>query len=185
MFKNLKLPRVTLRLITHKHAAKLFTILNNPLVAQFNDYKTPLSKADIKQLIQDDISAYYENEVIRLAIEHNTDRDLIGTCGLYKIEHTSKTAFIGFELDPLFWQQGLMFEALVGFISALPSVQQINYLFAEVSTQNIRSHTLLTKLGFSLTSKAVIQSMCEVDDLKLDENDGKDKSEIWFKCLKS
>ncbi|GAA59445.1 ribosomal-protein-alanine N-acetyltransferase [Pseudoalteromonas sp. BSi20652] len=183
MFKTLKLPRVTLRLITHKHAAQLFTILNNQLVAQFNDYKTPLSKADIKQLIQDDINGYYEGNVIRVAIEHNINGNLIGTCGLYKIEHKSSSAFIGFELAPFFWQQGLMSEVLVGFIDALPSILQIDQLFAQVNTQNIRSHTLLTKLGFELASEAIIKSADGVNDLKLNNNFDKAQSKIWHKCL--
>ena len=78
MFKTTQLERVTLRLITHKHAPQLFSILNHPQVSEFNDYKTPLSKCQIKQLIQDDITAYYEGEVIRVAIEHNINGKLTG-----------------------------------------------------------------------------------------------------------
>ncbi|MEI8640543.1 hypothetical protein P4S68_03385 [Pseudoalteromonas sp. Hal099] len=41
MFKTTQLERVTLRLITHKHAPQLFSILNHPQVSEFNDYQTP------------------------------------------------------------------------------------------------------------------------------------------------
>ncbi|WP_405600398.1 MULTISPECIES: GNAT family N-acetyltransferase [unclassified Pseudoalteromonas] len=176
MFKTLKLPRVTLRLITHKHAGGLFTILNNPLVAQFNDYKTPLSKDNIKQLIQDDISAYYEGEVIRLAIEHNIDTCFIGTCGLYKIGDKINSAFIGFELAPNYWQQGLMSEALVGFINTLPNTLQIYELFAEVNIKNICSHKLLTKLGFTPNFNAdLLPSRIKT----ITSNNG----ELWYKKI--
>lgn len=153
MFKTIKLPRVTLRLITHKHGSALLTILNNPLVYEFNDYKTPLNKDHIKQLIQDDISGYYEGEVIRLAIEHNMSGKLLGTCGLYKICKQTKSAYLGFELNPFYWQQGLMQEVLRGFMSQIPSVLKIEQLYAEIHGHNVRSYNLLTKLGFVLNEQ--------------------------------
>ena len=128
MFKTIKLPRVTLRLITHKHGAALLTILNNPLVYEFNDYKTPLNKEHVKQLIQDDISSYYQGEGVRLAIEHNMSGVLIGTCGLYNINNQTKTAYLGFELDPFYWQQGLMHEVLKGFVSEIHRSLNIEHL---------------------------------------------------------
>lgn len=163
MLKTIKLPRVTLRLITHKHGSALLTILNNPLVYEFNDYQVPLNKEHIKQLIQDDISGYYEGEVIRLAIEHNISEKLLGTCGLYKINTHTKSAYIGFELDPLFWQQGLMHEALKGFIHKLHSSLNIEHLYAEIHEQNVRCFNLLTKLGF------VCKQRCN--------------NEVWYKRL--
>ena len=56
MFEKINTPRISLRLISHKDVTSLHAILNNPLVSQFNDYTTPISKSDIKQLIQNDIS---------------------------------------------------------------------------------------------------------------------------------
>lgn len=148
MFKTIKLPRVTLRLITHKHGSALLSILNNPLVYEFNDYEAPLNKEHIKQLIQGDITAYYEGEGVRLAIEHNLSGDLIGTCGLYNINKQAKNAYLGFELDPFYWQQGLMHEVLKGFISEMHRFLNIEHLYAEIHGQNVRSYNLLTKLGF-------------------------------------
>jgi ribosomal-protein-alanine N-acetyltransferase len=153
MFKSIKLPRVTLRLITHKHGAALLTILNNPLVYEFNDYKTPLNKQHIKQLIQGDISSYYQGEGVRLAIEHNISGDLIGTCGLYNINSQTQSAYLGFELDPFYWQQGLMQEVLKGFVSEVHSSLNIEQLYAEIHGHNVRSYNLLTKLGFVLNEQ--------------------------------
>lgn len=148
MFKSIKLPRVTLRLITHRHGTALLAILNNPLVYEFNDYEAPLNKEHIRQLIQGDISGYYEGEVIRLAIEHNITGELIGTCGLYNINKKTKSAYIGFELDPIYWQQGLMHEVLRGFIARMHTLLSIEHLYAEILGDNVRSYNLLTKLGF-------------------------------------
>ncbi|GEK54590.1 GNAT family N-acetyltransferase [Pseudoalteromonas espejiana] len=155
MFKTIKLERVTLRLITHKHAPQLFTILNHPQVSEFNDYKTPLSKSQIKQLIQDDITAYYEGEVIRVAIEHNITGELMGTCGLYNLSVCKSSAFIGFELHPSFWDKGVMFEVITGFIKTLKLNIGLKHLSAEVSAHNARSHNLLLKLGFSLREHSI------------------------------
>lgn len=155
MFNTTKLERVTLRLITHKHAACLFNILNHPHVSEFNDYETPLSKTQIKQLIQDDISAYYEGEVIRVAIEHNISGELMGTCGLYNLTPCKSSAFIGFELHPDFWDKGVMFEVVTGFIETLLKHVPLKHLSAEVSAHNARSHNLLIKLGFSLRENSI------------------------------
>lgn len=155
MFKTIELERVTLRLITHKHAPQLFTILNHPQVSEFNDYNTPLSKSQIKQLIQDDITAYYEGEVIRVAIEHNITGELIGTCGLYNLTPCKSRAFIGFELHPTFWDKGVMFEVITGFIKTLKQHIGLKHLSAEVSAHNARSHNLLLKLGFSLREHSI------------------------------
>ncbi|ALS33100.1 ribosomal-protein-alanine N-acetyltransferase [Pseudoalteromonas translucida KMM 520] len=166
MFKTITLPRVTLRLITHKHGAALFGILNHPLVSQYNDYQTPLSQQQVKQLIQNDISGYFEGEVLRLAIEHNSNGQLLGSCGLYKINTDTQTAFIGFELHPDFWQQGIMQEVLLGFMAVMPALQ-LKHLYAEVSAHNQRSHALLIKLGF--------KPKCSVQN--------SDNSSLWCKLL--
>ncbi|WP_372761154.1 GNAT family N-acetyltransferase [Pseudoalteromonas sp.] len=166
MFTQIKLPRVRLRLITHKHAASLFCILNHPQVAQFNDYQLPLSNTDIKQLIQDDISGYYHGDLLRVAIEHNNTGQLLGCCGLYSIDKDKQMAYLGFELHPHYWQQGIMSEALVAFINTMQRSLGLTKLIAEVHKHNTPSHKLLTKLGFSKQGKESaahqVKSSCEL-----------------------
>jgi ribosomal-protein-alanine N-acetyltransferase len=149
MYKNLATPRVTLRLISHKDAASMHAILNNPLVSQFNDYTTPLRKRDINQFIQNEISGYYEGEVIRFTIKQNTLNKVIGSCGLYKINKEARTAFLGFELDPEFWQQGYMKETLQTLIPKLVMHYELIMLYAEVNKANTASCKLLEGLGFT------------------------------------
>lgn len=149
MFDPLHLPRVVLRQITHKDAIRLHTILNNRKVAQYNDYTIPLSKQDIKQLIQDDISAFYEGEGIRIAIEHTLLKQLIGTCGLYKITASTKSAYLAFELAPDYWHKGFMSEVLHALLPVLIAKYELNTLFACVNSKNLASCSLLKKLGFS------------------------------------
>ena len=55
---------------------------------------------------------------------------------------------MGFELDPFYWQQGLMHEVLKGFISEVHSSLNIEHLYAEIHGKNVRCYNLLTKLGF-------------------------------------
>lgn len=150
MFEKINTPRISLRLISHKDVTSLHAILNNPLVSKFNDYSTPLSKSDVKQLIQDDISGYYEGEVIRLAITHNTLNKVIGSCGLYKINEQVSCAFLGFEMAPDFWGKGYMKEALVALIPELVMIFKLKTIYAEVDSRNLASCNLLNGLGFQL-----------------------------------
>ncbi|MBQ4832406.1 GNAT family N-acetyltransferase [Pseudoalteromonas sp. MMG010] len=148
MFLPIKSHRITLNLISHKHGPGLYNILNEFKVAQYNDYKIPLSKTDIKLLIQGDIEGNYEGKTIRAAIEHNTNGELIGTCGLYKIQANS--AYIGFELTPHFWHQGYMSETLKEFIPAAIHYLNLKTIYAKVSKFNNQSEQLLLKHGFKI-----------------------------------
>ena len=109
----------------------------------------------LRRVARDGRAAYYEGEVIRVAIEHNTSGKLMGTCGLYNLTPCKSNAFIGFELHPDFWDKGVMFEVVTGFTKELLEHIPLKHLSAEVSAHNARSHNLLMKLGFSLRENSI------------------------------
>jgi len=159
MFKQQSVERITMGLITHKHAPALFAILNEPEVAQFNDYDLPLSRDDVKQIIQHDITCFYEQTGIRLVIINNHTHEVMGSVGLYDIKDGK--AWLGFELATKFWHQGYMFEVLnqlvvsKSFETILRST--IRKLYANVDPANFSSQKLLSKIGFTQISNNVWQ----------------------------
>ncbi|KPH94955.1 hypothetical protein AMS58_08515 [Pseudoalteromonas porphyrae] len=160
MFSTLQLPRVSLRLLNHKDGHSLWSILSDRRVGEFNDYDLPLSRSDVKQMIQDDISGFYEQKVVRLAIIESTTNAFIGSVGIYDINGDS--AWLGFELAPHYWQCGYMLEILELLITkrmletGFPAfTHQIQTFQANVSPHNIACIKLLSKLGFELKENTV------------------------------
>lgn len=144
------LERVSLSLVAHKHAPALLAILTQPQVAQYNDYALPLSREEVKQMIQNDISSYYNQTGLRLAISNNLGDCLMGSVGFYDINDAQ--AWLGFELSHQYWNQGYMYEVLINLINKQGYTNwlenPIATIFARVAAANCKSIQLLTKIGF-------------------------------------
>ncbi|CAM4007240.1 GNAT family N-acetyltransferase [Pseudoalteromonas byunsanensis] len=146
--------RLILKSITHRDALALYGVLNDPLVAQYNDYGDSLSHQDIKDLIQWDLEQGYSGLGCRMTIT-NTQGQLLGTVGLYDFDADTHSVKIGFELASIYWQRGYMIEAIE---CVLENITKLLHLTADTSVlahldeQNVRSVNLLLKLGFTKQS---------------------------------
>ncbi|BDF94344.1 N-acetyltransferase [Pseudoalteromonas sp. KAN5] len=149
------LSRITLKPITHKDCSALWGILSDPLVAQYNDYCVPITRNEVKQLIQDDITGMYEGRSLRFALYLINTSTLIGCIGLYDIEQES--AWLGFELSPEYWGNGFMSEALAFMLTNMKTVTgllnndnlNIMNLHAKVALENSQSQQLLRRFKFT------------------------------------
>lgn len=154
MNNEFALSRITLKPIKHRNCSALWAILSEPLVAQFNDYAVPLTRDDVKQLIQDDITGMYEGNTLRFGMYLLNTSTLIGCIGLYDIEED--TAWLGFELSPNYWGNGFMSEALAFLLTNIKAVVKllgnelnITNLKAKVAVENTQSQQLLRRFKFT------------------------------------
>jgi len=154
MNNEFALSRITLKPIKHRDCSALWAILSEPLVAQFNDYAVPLTRDDVKQLIQDDITGMYEGNTLRFGMYLLNTSTLIGCIGLYDIEED--TAWLGFELSPNHWGNGYMSEALAFLLTNIKAVVKllgnelnITNLKAKVAIENTQSQQLLRRFNFT------------------------------------
>ncbi|MBB1399159.1 GNAT family N-acetyltransferase [Pseudoalteromonas sp. SG44-8] len=154
MNNEFALSRITLKPIKHRNCSALWAILSEPLVAQFNDYAVPLTRDDVKQLIQDDITGMYEGNTLRFGIYLLNTSTLIGCIGLYDIEED--TAWLGFELSSNYWGNGFMSEALAFLLTNIKAVVKllgnelnITNLKAKVAVENTQSQQLLRRFKFT------------------------------------
>lgn len=154
MNNEFALSRITLKPIKHRDCSALWAILSEPLVAQFNDYAVPLTRDDVKQLIQDDITGMYEGNTLRLGMYLLNTSTLIGCIGLYDIEED--TAWLGFELSPNHWGNGYMSEVLAfiltnitALVTQLGNELSITSLKAKVAIENTQSQQLLRRFKFT------------------------------------
>jgi ribosomal-protein-alanine N-acetyltransferase len=90
---------------------------------------------------------------LRWAIRPWQSRRLIGTCGFNSWSPPMRSAVLGYDLNEKWWGQGLAFEALVAvlrhaFSGALPC-GPLNRIQADTIPSNVRSESLLKRLGFA------------------------------------
>ena len=142
--------RLLLRPITHRDNSALLPLLNHVAVKQFNDYGDNLSATDLKCMIQLDIERRLNNCGGRFGIFSKHRLSLLGSVGFYQ-EHDSEAGInIGYELAPNHWGKGIMYEAISALFAQRSNLPfQHNTVFARVHPNNLRSKTLITRLGFS------------------------------------
>jgi ribosomal-protein-alanine N-acetyltransferase len=82
------------------------------------------------------------------AITQEAVGELIGTCGLYKIQTQHRKAELGYWLLPPYWGQGLMRATLETVTTYGFDTLNLHRIEAYVETKNVASGRLLQKLGF-------------------------------------
>ena len=94
------------------------------------------------------INPFEENKGIRWGIINKADNKLIGTLGIYDWDKTARRAEIGYDLEPAYWQQGLMTEALCVVLKYGFEKMKLNRIQALIDSKNARSMKLVRRLGF-------------------------------------
>lgn len=130
-------------------AERLFSIFSFPGVAKYlpdsmipkdyNDASGTLSY--FKRMLESGNGMY-------LAIARKTDNVLIGTVGICNIDHYNKRAEVAYELDPEYWNQGIMTKALKKMIDYAFLKLPIERIQANTVVDNYPSIRLLEKCGF-------------------------------------
>ncbi|KZN48767.1 GNAT family N-acetyltransferase [Pseudoalteromonas luteoviolacea] len=146
---ELQTQRLTLRLVNYRDSEVLLDILNDPKVSYFNDYGFNLTQQDIKAMIQSDLELYYQGVGVRMMLVK--DGTQIGSIGMFDYCEETAQIYLGYELAPVYWNQGYMREAANCLLSSLELVLPkalVEQVTAKVSPKNTRSVNLLSHLGF-------------------------------------
>jgi ribosomal-protein-alanine N-acetyltransferase len=85
---------------------------------------------------------------IRWGIEMKATGKLIGTLGFKSILHQHRRADIGYELDPDWWNRGLMTEAVSEVIEFAFGEMDLRSIEANITPGHKASQRVLEKLGF-------------------------------------
>ena len=146
-FPVLTTERLMLREIVAADAKALFAIHGDVEVMRYFGADAMVELAQAQTLI----AAFAnwrgdENSGIRWGIELNGQ--LIGTCGLFRWNHTWRSAMVGYELARTAWGQGLMQEALAAILPYGFSEMKLNRIEAQIHPENTASLKLMPKLGF-------------------------------------
>lgn len=148
-FPYIKTERLVLRRITKEDVNSIFEYLSDEEVMKFYGMSPLKSEEEALEEIDWYNNIYESKTGIRWGITLQDENKVIGSCGFHNWDRRHNRAEIGFELTKLFWNQGMMGEALraitqYGFLNL-----QLNRIQALVEPDNFASLGLLKKLGFN------------------------------------
>jgi ribosomal-protein-alanine N-acetyltransferase len=151
LFPQLETPRLWLTPLQVSDAAEVLELFSSDQVVEYYDLEPMTSLQEAEHLIQRLQGRYEAGEGIRWAIRLKSAH-LIGTCGFNSWSPRTRSAVIGYELNPDHWGQGLMSEALAAIIRCAFTAQlpcgELNRIQADTVPGNARSEAVLTRLGF-------------------------------------
>jgi [ribosomal protein S5]-alanine N-acetyltransferase len=146
-FPNLETERLWLRQATQKDAEAVFTIFSDPDVTQFHDLDTFTRLDEAVEVIARRTEGFERERGIRWGIARKPNDNLIGSCG-FTWDREANAAEIGYELASQFWRQGIMSEALCAILKHGFEKRGVQFVIAEIMSENVASRRLLEKLGF-------------------------------------
>lgn len=108
----------------------------------------PYSDFDARQWISTSTHSTLENDRFRNWVIRNQDGELIGSIGLMQLDREQK-AEIGYWLAKPYWGRGLMTQCAAALCRFGFSEYDLKRIFAMIYAPNLRSASVLTKVGFT------------------------------------
>lgn len=167
-FPQRQTSRYLLREIQQSDRAQIFAGLSNPrVIAHYGiAYETELAaqeQIDWYQSLLLGQTGYWWG----ICAPHSPQQ-LLGTCGLYEIDHYNQNADIGYWLLPEHWGLGIMHECLLSVLRFAFDELALHRVQAEIEPANIPSAKLIQKLGFQHEGRMRQVAKRENDFIDLD-----------------
>ena len=148
-FPQLETDRLILREMTQDDVEFYFRHFNNKKVVEGSCFPGPKTLEAAKEELEVYcIRPFKENRGIRWGIARKGNEELIGTCGYYDWNKTSRRAEIGYDLEPAHWGEGIMTEALRAVLRYVFDEMGLNRIQAIIDSGNVRSIKFVERLGF-------------------------------------
>lgn len=148
-FPRLETERLILRQMTMDDLEFYFKHFSIREIEEGSGYPAPKDLDAARDEVQRFIIDLYENGLgYRWGIAKKGEDDLIGTCGYYLWNREARKAAIGYDLEPEYWGQGIMTEALAEMIRFGFKEMDLNRIQVSIEPSNERSLRLVQRLGF-------------------------------------
>ncbi len=144
---TLETPRLILRKLTMADAPDMFEYASDPEVARYVVFAAHRSIEDARAFIGWTTDRYQKGELAGWGIEHKSARKLIGTAGFGTWDTTHKRAEIAYALSRLYWNQGLMTEAVREILAFGFRRMELHRVQATCAVENVASARVLEKVG--------------------------------------
>jgi len=147
--KQLTTTRLRLLPLRVHHAEAMFPLLSDPRIDEFLQDGPPVSLEWLQeryQRLETRHSPDGTEQWLNWIIQPHESEACLGF--IQASVHTSATADFAFVLGPSYWGRGFAHEAAVSALHALFTDYGVSILFAVADRRNLRSISLLTRLGF-------------------------------------
>ncbi|EGR1274659.1 N-acetyltransferase [Vibrio parahaemolyticus] len=146
--KTLTTERLILRLVSVDDAPFILELYNHPDFYRFVGDKQMRTDYEAVRYIKENMLRMEEKKgVSLLVVEDKQTKQPLGICGLVKRD-TLNVYDIGYGFLPSAYGQGFAIEAAKAVIEYAKQAMQLSQLVAITNNDNIRSISLLKKLGF-------------------------------------
>ncbi|HHG3243810.1 TPA: GNAT family N-acetyltransferase [Vibrio parahaemolyticus] len=146
--KTLTTERLILRLVSVDDAPFILDLYNHPDFYRFVGDKQMRTDYEAACYIKENMLRMEEKKgVSLLVVEDKQTKQPLGICGLVKRD-TLNACDIGYGFLPSAYGQGFAIEAAKAVIEYAKQAMQLSQLVAITNNDNIRSISLLKKLGF-------------------------------------
>jgi ribosomal-protein-alanine N-acetyltransferase len=148
-FPSFETDRLQLREIVASDAHDLLAIHSNQRAMQWYG-ADPLKGIEQAEKLIAVFASWRQlpNPGARWGIQRKSDRQFLGSCGLFKWNRPWKSCVIGYELAASARGNGFMLEALSAMLDWGFRNMELNRIEAQVHRENLASTKLLEKLGF-------------------------------------
>ncbi|AZA78657.1 N-acetyltransferase [Chryseobacterium sp. G0186] len=147
-FPVLETERLILRQLTPDDSKDLFEYFSQDDVMEYYDLETFKTLEDAHNIIQHFNNEFEKGKGFRWALELKSANKVIGTCGYHNWYSEHFKAEVGYELNPLFWRQSYMKEALLPILTFGFESMRLHRVDAFIDPANISSEKLLTSINF-------------------------------------
>jgi len=144
----LETERLILRQLTPHDAEDLFEYFSQDQVMQYYDLETFKTLEDADNIISHFNNEFEKGKGFRWALELKYEKKVIGTCGYHNWHQEHFKAEIGYELNPAFWHQSYMKEAILPILTFGFEAMGLHRVEAFIDPANISSEKLLHSLHF-------------------------------------
>lgn len=144
-YPELHTKRLRLRELRLSDGPLVYRLFSNPEVTRYMDIEPCKSLKEAEEIIL----FHLEDSGCRYGIFLKDSDIFLGTAGYHCWEQGDRSkAEIGFDLDPVYWGQGYMSEALEALIGMGFERMDLDLVEATVDRENLRSQRLMHKLRF-------------------------------------
>lgn len=148
-FPVLETERLLLRQLTSEDSKDLFEYFSLEEVMKYYDLEAFKTEEDAENIIHHFNTEFEKGKGFRWALELKSENKVIGTCGYHNWYPEHYRAEIGYELNPLFWRQSYMKEAILPILTFGLETMQLHRVDAFIDPANISSEKLLSSLNFN------------------------------------
>ena len=145
----LETERLTLRRMKATDAGDMFEYASRSDVTQYLTWN-PHPDVDYTREYLTQVQKQYENgEFYDWAVILRDEMKMIGSCGFTSFDDDNSSGEIGYVLNPDFWGQGLMSEAVTAVLGFGFERLGLHRIEAKYMQENIRSRKVLEKCGMT------------------------------------